>query len=226
MANIFSHYALPHLQPKGSSLQKALSFAENHAYKNDLPDIAVSAFQGQFLSLQCKLIHAKHVLEVGTLGGYSTIWLASSSSDIKITTIEVNEHHANVARDSIANAGLSDRVEVITGSGVDVVARLAAEVREGRREKFDFAFIDADKPNNWAYLREAIAMSRQAACLIVDNVVRRGTTANDELAKTDAAVKGSRLVIEEAGKDERLDATLLQMVGEKNYDGMLICVVK
>ena len=176
--------------------------------------------------MQCKLIKAKHVLEVGTLGGYSTIWLASSSSDIEVTTIEVDEHHAKVARESIANAGLSDRVELIVGSGVDVVARLSAEVQQGKRPKFDFAFIDADKPNNWNYLRETTSMSRAGACLIVDNVVRRGTTANDELAKTDKAVEGSRLVIEEAGRDERLDATLLQMVGEKNYDGMLICVVK
>ena len=143
-----------------------------------------------------------------------------------VTTIEIDEGNAAVARESIANAGMSGRVDVIVGSGLDVLARLAAEVKEGKRTKFDFTFIDADKANNWNYLNTATGMSRPGACLIVDNVVRRGMVADAELAKTDQNVAGSRRVIEEAGRDGRLEVSLLQMVGEKNYDGMLVCCVK
>lgn len=145
---------------------------------------------------------------------------------MKVTTVEIDEKHATVARESIANAGLSDRIDVVIGAALDVLFKLQEEIALGRRPKFDFTFIDADKENNHRYLDHSVAMSRSRACVIVDNVVRRGMVADAELAKTDSRVRGSRRVIEEAGKDGRIDATLLQMVGEKNYDGFLICCVK
>lgn len=219
------NYLLPHLQPP-SPLQTNLHYVVTNAEKHDLPDIAVSALQGQFLALQCKLLNAKHVLEVGTLGGYSTIWLASTGEDVHVTSVEVDEMHAAVARESIANAGLADRVDVIVGPGLGVLPRLRAEVEQGKRPKFDFTFIDADKGNNWAYLDEAVGMSRSRAGVVVDNVVRRGRVADDGLAETDESIRGSRRVIEGAAGDERVDASVLQLVGEKNYDGVLVCCVK
>jgi len=220
------HYAISHLHPESSSNSSALSHAAELARSNGLPDIAVSPLQGQYLALQCRLINAKHVLEVGTLGAYSTIWMATSSPDVKITTVEYDPKHASVARRAIEYAGLSDRIEVLDGAGLDVLPKLAEEVQQGKREKWDLVFIDADKENNLAYLQHSVPMCRSRACIIVDNVVRKGTVALEELARTDPRVAGSRAVIEGAGKDDRIDATLMQIVGEKNYDGFLICAVK
>lgn len=220
------HYALSHLHPPSAPYYSGLQSAVDKAAQSGLPDIAVSPLQGQFLALQCKLIGAKHILEVGTLGGYSTIWLATSDPDAKVTTVDVDPTHLAVARDSIDHAGVGKKVETIQGPGVDILPKLKAEVVAGKRPKFDFTFIDADKENNLFYVNEAIQMSRPGACIVVDNVVRRGLVADAELAKTSVTVSGSRKAIEGAAADERLDATIIQVVGEKNYDGMLICRVK
>ncbi|KAF1348660.1 O-methyltransferas-like protein family 3 [Delphinella strobiligena] len=208
------HFAVSQLQPP-SPLTTSLHAAAQSQIDNGLPDIAVSPLQGQFLQLQCQLLGAKNVLEVGTLGGYSTIWLASASPDIHVTTIEVDSHHADVARKSIEKAGLADKVEVLLGSGVDVLTRLEAQVAAGSREKFDFVFIDADKQGSPAYLDISTRMARRGARIIVDNIAER-----------DSRVKGSREAIIAAGRDGRLDATVMQTVGEKNYDGFLMCRVR
>ena len=219
-------YALQHLHTSSAPYYDALKHAAHLQSSRGLPDIAVSALQGRFLQMQCKLLGVKHALEVGTLGGYSTIWLAGANPDIKITTVEINEKHAAVAREAFEYARLSDRIEVIVGAGVDVLRRLKEEISLGKRPQFDFCFLDADKPNNLNYLNYSIPMSRKGACIIVDNVVRKGNLANAELAATDANVRGARAVVEAAGKDDRLNSTLLQIVGEKNYDGFLICAVE
>ncbi|KAF2756219.1 O-methyltransferase [Pseudovirgaria hyperparasitica] len=208
-----------------AKLNGALEEALKRTRAQRLPDIAVSAAQGKFLQLQCKLIGARNVLEVGTLGGYSSIFLAATSPEIRVVTVEVNEHHAAVARENIAAAGYADRVEVIVGAGRDVLPELLANVNAGKREKFDFVFIDADKPNNWFYFDTAVKMCRPRAQIIVDNVIRGGRLANPE-AFEDPSVAGSREVIEKVGRDPRVDAVALQTVGEKSYDGMLITVVK
>lgn len=145
---------------------------------------------------------------------------------MRVTTIELDERHADVARESIAHAGLSERVDVIVGAALDVLPRLAAEITAGERPRFDFTFIDADKENNAQYLDQSVGMSRARACVIVDNVVRRGMVADVEMARTDQRVQESRRVIEAAGRDQRIEATVVQIVGEKNYDGFLICCVK
>ena len=173
------------------------------------------------------MIYAKHVLELGTLGGVSSIYLASSGPDVKVTTIEIDPQRKKVAEEAIANAGLSDRIEVLLGAGVDVLAEIKKDVDAGKRPKFDFSFIDADKPNNLNYFNAAVEMSRSRAVVMVDNVVRRGGLAEDEAAKEDPNVQGARDVIEAAGRDDRvLSCSMIQTVGEKNYDGFFVCILK
>ena len=221
-------YASQHLFPASSALYDPLDSAARRAASAGLPDIAVSPLQGQFLALQCKFVGARHILEVGTLGGYSSIWLAGSDPEARVTTVEVDPEHAAVARASVdaAGGGLGARVEILVGSGTEVLPRLKAEVLDGRRPRWDFVFIDADKQNNLFYLERAVEMSRPGACIVVDNVVRKGGVADERAAEMDVGIRGSRAVIEAAAKDGRVDATLMQTVGEKNYDGMLICRVK
>jgi predicted O-methyltransferase YrrM len=168
-------------------------------------------------------MRAKNILEVGTLGGYSTIWLANASPDVRVTSVEVDKHHAEVARSNVQHAGVADRVEVRLGPGIEVLPQLVEEVKNGKRDKFQFVFIDADKQNNWNYVDIALGMCDPGACIIVDNVVRRGQLAKDV---TDPAVVGARKVVENIGKDDRLDGVVMQTVGEKSYDGFLFAVVK
>ena len=219
-------YALKHLHTPDVPYYKELEYAAKSAESSGLPDIAVSALQGQFLAMQCRLLGVKHALEVGTLGAYSTIWLATASPDIKITSIEINEKHAEVARKAIENAGLTDRIDIIVGAGVDVIPKLASQIKAGERQPYDFVFIDADKPNNLNYLNASLDVARSGAEIIVDNVVRKGKLASAEAGKEDPKVQGCREVVEGAGKNSRLHVTLMQTVGEKNYDGFLICMVK
>ncbi|KAJ4297834.1 hypothetical protein N0V90_005730 [Kalmusia sp. IMI 367209] len=218
-------YSLSHLHPASSTTPSnaVLDHARTNSEKQGLPDIAVSPSQGKFLKIQAQLVRAKHILEVGTLGGYSTIWLASASPHVRVTTVEVDAHHADVARANLDHAGVADRVDVRLGPGVDVLPQLAEEIEQGKKEKFQLVFIDADKVNNWNYVDAAVAMSEPGAVIIVDNVVRKGQLAN---ADGDANVQGARRVVENIGKDSRLDGVVVQTVGEKNYDGFLIAIVK
>ncbi|KAJ1546911.1 hypothetical protein HK096_004522 [Nowakowskiella sp. JEL0078] len=220
------HYTGEHLKPGIDGLEVALSYAQENSASHNLPPISVSPAHGKFLQLQARVLGVKNILEVGTLGAYSTIWLANAAPDVTVTTIEVNEAHAAVARDNLKNAGLANRVEVIVGSAVDVFPRLIEEVSKGIRKPFGLIFIDADKENNWYYFENSIKISVPRTLIIVDNVVRNGTLINDTLAKEDSRIRGAREVIEKAGKDERVDSVVLQTVGEKSYDGFLISVVK
>ena len=121
---------------------------------------------------------------------------------------------------------MADRVELIVGAGVDVLPKLREEVDAGKRERFGFTFIDADKLNNYNYFDWAVKMSRPGACIVVDNVVAKGNLANEEAAKESTMVRGARDVVEQVGMDERVDATVLQTVADKDYDGFLIAAVK
>jgi len=218
-------YATKHLHTATTSIPSPASLTAtlSHSASNGLPDIAVSPQQGKQLMLTARLSSAQHVLEVGTLGGYSTLWLASATPTTRITTVEIDAKHAAVAQDNLKAAGVGDRVEVLVGAGVDVLPKLATEVKEGKRAPFDLVFIDADKENNWAYVDAALGMTRQGACIVVDNVVRKGAVADD--STEDPRVLGSRRVVENVGKDPRLDACVIQTVGGKNYDGYLMAVV-
>lgn len=165
------------------------------------------------------MLGVRHALEVGTLGGYSAIWLATENPAMSVTSIEYDATHAAVARQNIANAGVADRVKVLLGKGVDVLPRLYEEIESGQRERFGFAFIDADKLNNYTYFDWAVKMCVPRACVVVDNIVSKGKLAMAEEAEGNAMVRGARECVERVGRDKRVDATVLQTVGEKDYDG-------
>jgi predicted O-methyltransferase YrrM len=218
-------YSFGHLHPssRNTPSEEVLELALLDSEMQGLPDIAVSPSQGKYLQLQARLLKAKNILEVGTLGGYSTIWLANASPDVRVISIEVDEHHAKVARNNIKRAGVADRVDVRLGAGVEVLPKIVEEVKQQKLGKFQLVFIDADKENNWNYVDTAIGLCEPGACIIVDNVVRKGQLAHDT---DDPRIVGARRVVENVGKDDRLDGVVVQTVGDKNYDGFLIVVVQ
>ena len=149
--------------------------------------------------------------------------MASENPKLRVTTIENNQRHVDVARANIKTAGLHDRIEVIHGSGSEVLAKLREEVIAGRRERFGFVFIDADKQNNWNYFQLAKDMVKPNAVICIDNIVREGQLA--DAGARDLDVIASRKVVEEVGKLTDVDSVVLQTVGEKSYDGWLWAVV-
>jgi predicted O-methyltransferase YrrM len=186
-----------------------------------LPPIDVSATQGKMLHLFARMVGAKRILEVGTLGGYSTIWLARALSDGgRLVTLELDPHHAEVARANIARAGFADRVDIRVGPAI---APLDAMIAAGEAP-FDLIFIDADKPSNVAYLRAALALSRPGTTIVVDNVVREGGIL--DTSGTDDRIEGSRRLFEAVAAEPRLAATAVQTVGAKKWDGFLLAVVQ
>lgn len=185
-----------------------------------LRPIDVSAAQGKFLHLLVRMTGARRVLEVGTLGGYSTIWMAKAlPADGALVTLEYEPAHAEVARANIERAGLSDRVTVRVGAAADTLPVLAAE----NPAPFDFVFIDADKPSNTIYLDWAIKLGRPGTVIVLDNVVRDGQLANAD--SNDPNVLGSRGAFELINRNPRLSATALQTVGAKGYDGFAIMIL-
>jgi predicted O-methyltransferase YrrM len=185
-----------------------------------LPPIQVSACQGKLLQLLARVHQARRILEIGTLGGYSTIWLARAlPAGGRLITLEVSADHARVARHNIARAKLSDIVELRVGSALETLPRLRAE----GQEPFDFIFIDADKVNTPEYFDWSLKLSRLGSLIIVDNVVRKG-----ELVVTsskDPNVQGMRRFIQALGKEPRVTATAIQTVGSKGYDGFALALV-
>ena len=191
-----------------------------------LPDMAVSRLQAKMLMLFVRMSRSRHVLEIGTLGGYSAAWLASAGKDVKVTSIELNPDYAALAKANIATADLSQRIRVITGAALDVLPTLLEEVRDGSRPKFDFVFIDANKQDNLAYFKLALELTTPSATIVVDNVVRDGKVASFDEAEKDDRVKGVRQLVEYIGSSQAVDASVLQTVGEKGYDGFLLAVKK
>ncbi|HEV2518848.1 MAG TPA: O-methyltransferase [Devosia sp.] len=185
-----------------------------------LRPIDVSAAQGKFLHLLVRMSGAKRILEIGTLGAYSTLWMAKAlPAGGSIVTLEYDPHHAEVARRNIARAGYAGRIEVRVGAAAETLPVLAAE----RPEPFDFVFIDADKPNNTVYLDWAIKLGRQGTVIVLDNVVRDGEVANAQ--SRDPNVLGSRGAFELIAANPRLSATALQTVGAKGYDGFAVMIL-
>ena len=185
-----------------------------------LPDIDVSPAQGRMLHLLARMAGARRILEVGTLGGYSTIELARAlPEDGRLVTLELEPHHVEVARANIARAGLADRVDVRAGPASDT---LEAMIADGEAP-FDFVFIDADKQNNAAYLRAALALSRPGTTIVVDNVIREGGVLDADSA--DDRIQGTRRLFEAIAAEPRLTATAVQTVGAKGWDGFLLAVV-
>jgi predicted O-methyltransferase YrrM len=185
-----------------------------------LPPIHVSPSQGKLLQLLALTKGARSILEIGTLGGYSTIWLARGlPSDGRLVSLEADPKHADVARSNISRAGLSGMVEVITGRALDTLPRLAAE----SRGPFDLIFIDADKPGYPDYFTWAVKLSRRGTVIIADNVVRKGAVI--DAASTDPLIRGIRRMNDLVAKEPRVSATTVQTVGVKGYDGFMIAVV-
>ncbi len=185
-----------------------------------LPAIAVSPAQGKLLYLLAQIQGARSILEIGTLGGYSTIWLARAlPADGRLVTLEASAKHAEIARANIARAGLADVVELRIGRALETLPELAAE----GRETFDLIFIDADKENNAPYFDWALKMSRRGGVIIVDNVVRDGAVA--DAASTDPMIQGIRRLNERIASEPRVSATAIQTVGAKGYDGFTLILV-
>jgi predicted O-methyltransferase YrrM len=186
-----------------------------------LPAHGVSPTQGRLLELLARIQGARTILELGTLGGYSTIWLARAlPSDGKLITLEVEAKHAEVARANIERAGLSSIVELRLGPALDSLMQLCAE---GVRP-FDFIFIDADKQNIPGYLEWSLRLSHPGTVIVIDNVIREGAVINPD--DPDPRVQGVRRFFEMLATDSRIDATTIQTVGSKGYDGFTLAIVK
>ena len=185
-----------------------------------LPAIDVSPAQGKLLHVLARMMGARRVLEIGTLGGYSTIWLARAVPEGgRVVTLEAMPAHAEVARANFTRCGVADRIELRLGPALDSLAALAAE----NAAPFDLVFIDADKPNNPHYLAWALTLSRPGTVIIADNVVREGEVLEGE--SRDASVQGVRRFLDMLAGEPRLTATAMQTVGIKGWDGLAFAIV-
>jgi predicted O-methyltransferase YrrM len=209
------------LLPGDEALTAALAAAEQAG----LPSIQVPPVQGRFLNLLARSIGARRVLEFGTLGGYSTIWLARAlPADGRLTSLELNPEYAEVARANLDRAGVGDRVDIVVGPAAQSLPSLDGAT-------FDLAFIDADKPSTLDYFDWSVAHTRSGGVIVVDNVVRQGAILDDiglheANAGGDAAnVAGIRRFLAAAGRDPRVEVTALQTVGSKGHDGFALAVV-
>ena len=199
----------------------ALEAALNSSAKAGLPSIQVSVTQGKMLHLLARAVGARKVLEIGTLGGYSTIWLARAlPPDGALITLEAEPKHAEVARANIERAGLSGVVELRLGRAEKTLPALETE----QRGPFDLIFIDADKPGYSDYLRWSLRLSRPGTLIIADNVVRKGQVAGP--ASGDDNVEGIRAFNKALAAEKRVSATQIQTVGSKGYDGFALIVVE
>jgi predicted O-methyltransferase YrrM len=185
-----------------------------------LPSINVSANQGKLLMLFAKMLNARNILEIGTLGAYSTIWLARGLTEGgRLITLEYEPKHADVAKANLVRAGLADRVEIRVGRASDSLPMLLDE----RKGPFDLIFIDADKEGYVEYLQWSLKLSRKGTVIIADNVVRDGAVTDP--ASTDAMVRGIQRFNQALAAEKRVSATEIQTVGSKGYDGLAIATV-
>jgi predicted O-methyltransferase YrrM len=204
------------LTPNDAALEDALVANQ----QSGLPPHDVSRLQGRFLELLVRIARAKRVLEIGTLGGYSTIWLARAVGDGgRVITLEVNAKNAGVARANLAMAGVIDKVDLRVGRAAELLPLLASE----NTGPFDLIFIDADKPSNPEYLSWSLRLSRPGTVIVGDNVVREGKVI--DAGSHDGNVQGVRKFAEMIAQEPRLRATALQTVGSKGYDGFVLAVV-
>jgi predicted O-methyltransferase YrrM len=199
---------------------EALDEAVKANTRAELPAIDVTPNQGKLLHLLARMQGARRILEVGTLGGYSTIWFARAlPHDGKLVTLEINPKHAAVAAENIHRAGLTSFVDLRVGPALKSLAQLQAE----KAAPFDLIFLDADKPNNPTYLEWAIQLSRPGTVIIGDNVIREGAILDPN--HSDPSTAGTRTFLDRLGSHPRLDATALQTVGDKGHDGFALAIV-
>jgi predicted O-methyltransferase YrrM len=198
----------------------ALNAALKASEAAGIPPISVSAAQGKFLMLLAQSMGARRILEIGTLGGYSAIWLAQAlPPGGHLLTLEVNRTHASVARENLSRAGFSAVAEVRVGPALETLTAIAAS----GAPPFDLIFIDADKPGYPGYLPLVLALSRVGSVIVADNVVRKGAVIDAD--SSDPRVQGVRRFNELVAHEPRLDATILQTVGSKGYDGFTLARV-
>ncbi len=204
------------LMPRDSALEAALEAS----VAAKLPPIQVSPAQGKLLHLMARILGARRILEIGTLGGYSTIWLARALPEGgRIITLEADPKHADVARENFARAGVVAKVELRLGKALDTLPQVAADA-DG---PFDMVFIDADKSNMSRYFEWSLTLTRPGSVIIADNVVRRGCVL--DASSEDADIQGVRRFAEMAAREKRVNATVLQTVGGKGYDGFALVLV-
>lgn len=185
-----------------------------------LPDYQVSPAQARLLALLVRMTRSRHILEIGTLGGYSAIHMARAAGpEGEVITLEYDPHHATIARENLARAGLTAQVEVRVGAAAAALPLIEQELRP----KFDFVFIDADKPNNRVYLEWALKLGRPGAVVVCDNVIRDGRVIDGQSG--DANVQGARDAFDFIGTLGTADATAIQTLGVKGYDGFAIFIV-
>jgi predicted O-methyltransferase YrrM len=205
-------YVVDHLVPTDEALEAALAATAEAG----MPDIGVAPTHGKLLHLLARLRGARTILEIGTLAGYSTIWLARAlPPDGRLVTLEADPRHAEVAQANLARAGLAGVVEVRVGRALDTLPQLTGP--------FDLVFIDADKVNNPQYLSWATRLTRPGSVIVVDNVVRGGSVLDKD--RDDPSVQGTRGLYEAIAANPRLTATAVQTVGVKGYDGFLLALV-
>ncbi|HMG91377.1 MAG TPA: O-methyltransferase, partial [Chryseolinea sp.] len=199
---------------------EALRAADRSITEENLPPISVSANQGKFLNVLAKACRAKKILEIGTLAGYSTIWMARAlPKDGKLISLEFDPHHARVARNNIERAGLSKIVDVRIGKAIELLPQLLAN-NEG---PFDMIFIDADKPPYMEYFQWSLKLAHSGTLIVADNVIREGNVLDP--ASTDEMVQGVQRFNEYLSQTKSVTATILQTVGAKVHDGMALAVV-
>jgi len=210
------NYIIEKLVPSDDILDSAVRACDEAG----LPSIQVSAPQGKFLNLLARVQGAERILEIGTLGGYSTIWLGRAlPHGGRLTTIEIDPKHAAVAKSNIESAGLSDKVEVLVGNAREVLPQIERNITS----PFDLTFIDADKASIPVYSAAALRMSQPGSLILVDNVVREGAVIEE--GSEDESVKGVRKLNDMLSSSPGLSATVLQTVGVKGYDGLAIALV-
>jgi predicted O-methyltransferase YrrM len=198
----------------------ALDAALQSSTAAGLPTINVSPNHGKLLMLLAQAVGARRILEIGTLGGYSAIWLARAlPPDGRLITLEIDPRHAQVAQANLNRAGVASRVEIRLGRALDTLANLAAEAGA----PFDFIFIDADKPSNPQYFSWALKFSRPGSLIVVDNVVRDGAVIDSK--SQDENVRGVRRLNEMLSTEPRVSVTAIQTVGSKGYDGFAVARV-
>jgi predicted O-methyltransferase YrrM len=212
------------LLPTNNALATALSHALSNSAAKGLPPITVSPLQGQYLAIQAQLISARRVLEIGTLGGYSTIWFASTGASV--TSLEINAHHRDVAVENVRHAGYADSVDIILGDALETLPKLAAAAKEKEgAQKFDLVFIDADWALQYEYFEWAMQLVRPGGCIYVDNAVRAVT-------ERGADVQGKETLFAKVGRLEGVQATLVSVLSshkgheEGMFDGFLLAIVK
>lgn len=202
------------LQPADPVLEAAVRDSSS------LPNIAVAPAQGQFLQLLVRAIHARRILEIGTLGGYSAIWMARAlPDDGRLISLEISEQHAAVARRNIVRAGLEGIVEVRVAPALDTLAQLKAKGEEA----FDLVFIDADKPNVPEYFSAAVDLAHTGSLIVVDNVIRHGRLIDTK--SDDPGAAGMRRLMESMAADPRITPAVIQTVGVKGWDGVAFALV-